>query len=236
MDAKAFGAFRWKWLDQVNRDQSLPSLASKIGILLAGTYLNRETLEAYPAVETIARDLGKGVSTVQPVLKQMETGGHLSIVWSSGGRGKTNRFRPTLKPSENLGGLSVPIPSGNLGGFGDANPPTFHVETPQLTPPKPPEKSDPTLYEPVEPGQRAAESRSPPEHLDRHQRVEETDSDRRAGAPRVFVLGEEIWLEQRGACTIVELVGRNCVVRQGTTGATIRVCRSGNGGKPVEMP
>lgn len=49
--------------------------------------------EAWPAVDTLARELGKTGRTVQRGLRILEEGGYIAPLYSAGGRGRASRWR-----------------------------------------------------------------------------------------------------------------------------------------------
>jgi hypothetical protein len=96
-----FTADKLAWLEQVAIDAGLSPLARVIAMILAVRYLNRETGDAWPSVETLASDAGlKSTNPVRVALRSLENRGHLAIQWSTGGKGQTSRFRPILKPTK----------------------------------------------------------------------------------------------------------------------------------------
>jgi hypothetical protein len=83
------------WLSQVARDDGLPPTAARLAIILS-SYVNRESGDAWPAVPTLARNLGVVENSVRKALRAMVAAGHLEID-AGGGRAATHRYRPVLK-------------------------------------------------------------------------------------------------------------------------------------------
>jgi hypothetical protein len=83
------------WLSQVARDDGLPPTAARLAIVLS-SYVNRESGDAWPAVPTLARNLGVVENSVRKALRAMVAAGHLEID-AGGGRAATHRYRPVLK-------------------------------------------------------------------------------------------------------------------------------------------
>lgn len=110
-DRTGFTRRKFEWLDQVASDPRLPPLACRLAILLVNRYLNSSSAEAWPGVETLARLVGKSVNPVRDALRAMERCDHMKIEWSTGGKSKTNRYTPVLKPSGNLKGMDGANPS-----------------------------------------------------------------------------------------------------------------------------
>lgn len=113
-----FALFKWRWLDRVATDPKLPPAASRIAILIAGRYLNRQSGEAWPGVETLAAELSiKAPNTIRSTIKAMEARGHLNVEWSQGGKKQTNHYWPLLDgiPFKKLKGIGSSNPSKNCG-------------------------------------------------------------------------------------------------------------------------
>lgn len=95
-----FTAEKLAWLEQIATSPDLSPLAKVVAFIIGTKYLNRETGDAWPAIETLAADAGKGKTQVQEAAKTLQASGHITITVTPGGRGKTNRYRPVLKPSD----------------------------------------------------------------------------------------------------------------------------------------
>lgn len=163
--ARAFSRLRWNWLDQVGRDTDLPAVCGCLAIVLATTYFKQHPGYAYCGLQTLALDIGKGVSTVRAALEAMEARKHVAIIWTAGGRGKTNHIHMTLwkaKPSEKLESIRDSKPSGKSKGLVDENPPTSTVETLQDSPGKPSEKLEGTPESTRDTGSGGGPSGRPP--------------------------------------------------------------------------
>ncbi len=110
--------FKWRWLDRVATDPKLPPAASRIAILIAGRYLNRQSGEAWPGVETLAAELSiKSTNTIRTAIETMEAQAHLKVERSQGGKKQTNHYWPLLDgiPFKKLKGIGSANPSKNSG-------------------------------------------------------------------------------------------------------------------------
>jgi hypothetical protein len=118
-----FTADKLAWLEQIACDPDLSILAKAVAMVIAVRYLNRESGDAWPAVETLATDVGRGKTQIHEALKALELRGHLQITLTAGGKGQTNRYRPFLKTGGQISHtlrLSKP--------FGNSNPPKFRTK------------------------------------------------------------------------------------------------------------
>ncbi len=117
----AFGPTRkFKWLEQLARDEALSGLALRLGVLLATCYVNAETADAWPAQPLLCRDLGASAEGIRKVAKALADRGHLSL---TPGRGQSvsSRYRPILwepnpQQPEGLTLLETPTAGGLFDG------------------------------------------------------------------------------------------------------------------------
>jgi hypothetical protein len=94
--AKQHTRFMFRWLGGIMPDKEVPSSAFEVAYAI-GQYLNRETGEAFPSTDTIARDTGLSQSTVRDAVALLHNLGHLHVTWGSRGRGHPNKYRPIIK-------------------------------------------------------------------------------------------------------------------------------------------
>jgi hypothetical protein len=109
---KAFTAFKFDWLRQIASDRQLPPAAAPVAIVLADEYLNQETGDAWPAIDTLAAAIGRSVTQTREALQKMAGLDHVVTDLTRGGKGQVNRYRPILKPSGNPQGMESVKPSG----------------------------------------------------------------------------------------------------------------------------
>src|SRR5262245_38105792 len=94
--AKPFNFQRWKqeWLDEVASNKKLKAVDYRHVIVVSG-YLNRNTLEAWPGILTLARRLDVDEKTVRRSRDRIEANGHWKVVRSKRGKlWNANRLRP----------------------------------------------------------------------------------------------------------------------------------------------
>jgi hypothetical protein len=94
-----------EWVQQVAADQSLPPLAVRVACILT-RYVNTRSFEAWPAQPTIAKGLGVTPRGVRAAVSDLIAHGHLTVA-VGGGRGISNRYRPTLKTRNVSSGLEA---------------------------------------------------------------------------------------------------------------------------------
>jgi hypothetical protein len=109
--ADDFTRTKFLWLDQVATDPAVPASAFRFSYIIASKFLNRQTGDAYPSQETLAKLLGVSTSrAVRYLADHLVSGGHLEVT-AAHGRGLTNRYRPVLKtaaePVADSGGQDV---------------------------------------------------------------------------------------------------------------------------------
>lgn len=154
---------------RVARDEGLSPQASRVATVLALGYFNDEKGYAYPAIETLAGELGISDDTVGRALKALEKAGHLRIVVEPGRR--TNRYLLDLastgrgqraRPCRDSGPAGDPETPATMRGIDDGNPRTraeynggetpapmrgFDSKTPATVRQKPPHPCGPTLIQ-----------------------------------------------------------------------------------------
>jgi len=87
-----FQAAKEGWLKTVASYPNLSGADNAVAIVLA-TYLNSRTQEAWPSLETLARDTNRVPSTVWRAVQRLERM-KLIEVRRARGRTKSNRYRP----------------------------------------------------------------------------------------------------------------------------------------------
>jgi hypothetical protein len=93
-----------QWLEIVASDAKAAS-AARAAIILATKYINRETGEAWPSLDTLAKDLGANRKTAVRALNSLVARGHLAKE-PGGGRRRSNTYR--LRFSAQNGDETVP--------------------------------------------------------------------------------------------------------------------------------
>lgn len=110
--ARQFAADKFRWLETIARDASLPSTATRVAVVV-GKHLNRHTRSARPSIERLTRELNLSETTVRSALRKLQSAGHLQIS-EGGGRGLANVYRmvlsPIHKPSEKAECLETETP------------------------------------------------------------------------------------------------------------------------------
>ncbi|RUM95923.1 hypothetical protein EET67_20600 [Pseudaminobacter arsenicus] len=106
-------AFKFKWLLQVAADASMPPASAPAAIYMAAKFLHPETMEAWPAIATLARMIGRSVTQTRKGIQALVERGHLEADITLGGKGNTSRYRPVLL---------IPKPLGKPQGLNEANP------------------------------------------------------------------------------------------------------------------
>ncbi|TIW07816.1 MAG: helix-turn-helix domain-containing protein [Mesorhizobium sp.] len=207
-DKAGFTRFKFAWLRQVAADPNLPPAAAPISILIADEYLNDQTGDCWPSVDTLARQLGRGKTQTRAALQAMD-GLHLAINWSAGGKGQTNRYRPVLfrKPSGN--------PEGNDSVTSVTNPPENRSQTLRNSALKPSGNPETNPYEGIplkEP--RAGRPKAAPAHVSRSRSTSVPRDDSGASASRApvvyadgFNVGVEVDVVGEGGIVISERDG-----------------------------
>jgi hypothetical protein len=89
-----FAAAKEAWLRLVASYPNLSGSDMAVAIMLA-TYMNSKSRDAWPSMETLARDTNRSRSTVWRSLKRLEKL-HLLDVVHARSRRKPNRYRPHL--------------------------------------------------------------------------------------------------------------------------------------------
>lgn len=90
---------KFRWLEQVNGDHSLPPLACKVSFWLS-TFINRKTGTAWPSHDTLAQKAGCSRRGLQMTVDSLVAAGHLKIEINKG-RGHTNVYRMAFKATKN---------------------------------------------------------------------------------------------------------------------------------------
>jgi hypothetical protein len=108
----------FRWLNQVGADHSLTPASFRIAYEIS-QFLNRETLEAWPAQETLATRTSMTRRGVQFCLHALVARDHLSVT-PGGGRGHSSRYRLVVtsldRTVENAnGGSPITTESANTG-------------------------------------------------------------------------------------------------------------------------
>ena len=85
------------WLNQIKSDSETPAGAFKVAFEI-GQYLNRQSGEAWPSTERIAKGIAMSQATVIAMVRRLEARGHLAIESGSQGRGHSHHYRMILKP------------------------------------------------------------------------------------------------------------------------------------------
>ena len=88
--ADSFVQRKLVWLEAVACDRSMPRSAVALAVLMACRYFNGETGEAWPALRTLARDLGIRSGNVHVAVERMVEAGYLRKV--PGGPRATNNY------------------------------------------------------------------------------------------------------------------------------------------------
>jgi biotin operon repressor len=119
-----FTLIRFNWLDRVRADHSLSPLAFHVAYAI-GTYINRDTLDAWPSQERLASDCGISVSGVKKLIVALRNAGHVAIA-SGQGRRNTSRYRwlisekgPAQDGFNEKGSYTGPFPDSEKGPGGD---------------------------------------------------------------------------------------------------------------------
>ena len=97
MTRDTFAQFKDQWLTQVLGDPAMPSSAKVVATCIA-LHLNRETGDAFPGAERMAKVCSLPRSSVFKMVNCLKDAGHLEVT-SGGGRCHSNRYRPLLKSS-----------------------------------------------------------------------------------------------------------------------------------------
>lgn len=90
-----FGKLKSIWLDQVVADRTVSPLAFKVAYIVANRYLNRQSGEAWPTQETLARAVEVTPRAIRKALCLLIDGGHIDVTRARG-RGGVNRYRLAL--------------------------------------------------------------------------------------------------------------------------------------------
>jgi hypothetical protein len=88
-----------RWLLQVAKDAKLSDSCCRLANVLALKYMNRIKRCAWPAVPTLAKDLGVTTRAVSNQIRRLVEAGHLRV-HRDPGRGHSNIYRLDLKPSD----------------------------------------------------------------------------------------------------------------------------------------
>jgi len=106
----SFEALKERWLKQIMADKELPCSAFPLCFVIS-TYMNRKKGgEAYPSLETLAKDTGMSRRWVIVLTKRLEERGHLEIKHNNKGRKNvSNRYRPRLHQGSELAASPEPL-------------------------------------------------------------------------------------------------------------------------------
>ena len=78
-------------------DPKLKAVDLRVAWLLLYQYLNRKSVLAYPAAETMAEKLSVSLSTVRRAIKRLTSPGGYFTIAKGGGRGRSNRYAPNFE-------------------------------------------------------------------------------------------------------------------------------------------
>lgn len=92
---------KMEWLGRVHRDRRLSPSCFQVAFAVAG-YINRQSLEAWPAQDRLADDCGMTRSGLRKALYALRDAGHL-IIDAAHGRGTSSRYRWTDRPAMGKG-------------------------------------------------------------------------------------------------------------------------------------
>lgn len=92
-DSEAYESARLagEWTDGVTFDFLLSAAEVRVALALR-SYVNRDTGTAWPAVDTLAEEIGSKPATVRAALKRLVRLGWLVLAGPGGGRGKTTSY------------------------------------------------------------------------------------------------------------------------------------------------
>jgi len=96
ISAKDLTRAKFAWLNYLARDNRLPAAAMRVGVVLIDQYLNSASIQAWPGIEKIAADVNMSASSARRALHGLEKCGHMRVEWTTGGKGKTNIYRPLI--------------------------------------------------------------------------------------------------------------------------------------------
>jgi hypothetical protein len=105
-----------EWQEAIARDPDISHAACRIALVI-GTFLNRKTGDAFPSQETLASILRTHARSVRRLIEQLERAGYLTKS-EGGGRGHSNRYRPSL-PSSKTGTSASGFVNGTATENGD---------------------------------------------------------------------------------------------------------------------
>jgi hypothetical protein len=94
-----FGKLRYDWLEQVAADRTIPPFAFKVAFIIACRFLNRQSGDAWPTQETLARIMGATSRGIRKALDQIASGGHMTAVRGRS-RGAPNRYSIVLMDAD----------------------------------------------------------------------------------------------------------------------------------------
>jgi hypothetical protein len=104
--ASEFTRHKFEWLEAVAKDGRVRGWLLAVAVVLASRYLNSETRDAWPAVETLALACGTDRRTAQRALRKLIRCGWLHVV--SGGVGRANTNRYAMRLVQRKGGTGAP--------------------------------------------------------------------------------------------------------------------------------
>ena len=81
------------WLNRVKADAELSPVAFMVAFEIGQHFNSRHGGAAWPGLETIARSIGVGKTTVIRTVRQLRERGHLTVEPGRAGRGHSNRYR-----------------------------------------------------------------------------------------------------------------------------------------------
>jgi hypothetical protein len=99
MTADTFTRDKLTWLEQVARDDALTPTASRVAVVLATRFINRERGYAWPSIPTLAGVLAVSENTLRAALRALAAAGHL-LIQTGGGRAASNRYRWIIRRAD----------------------------------------------------------------------------------------------------------------------------------------
>ena len=94
--ADKFTADKFRWLDQIVADAAISPPAFKLAYVLITQFVNRQTGDAWPGQEKLAKLTGLSVRHVRRLTTELVCAGHLKVTIARH-RHRPNRYRPIIK-------------------------------------------------------------------------------------------------------------------------------------------